>query len=65
MKKGTVSEGTRVTKSLGGSCAYPFGPVLDIPVGEPELGEHPQFKSDGRVNGLFQAPDQPPMAQEV
>lgn len=43
--------------------AYPFGTVLDIPVGIPDPAEHPNFKSNSRIHGLFKTPNQPPAMQ--
>lgn len=48
---------------IGG--AHPTGTIIDIPSSIPDPTEHPKFKGDSRVHGLFETPYQPPAARET
>ena len=45
--------------------AHPTGTIIDIPSSIPDPTEHPKFKGDSRVHGLFETPYQPPAARET
>ena len=41
-------------------CTYPFGTVIDVADGIPDLAQYPKLESSGRENGLLETPDHRP-----
>ena len=45
--------------------AYPTGTIVDISNGKQNSAEHPSFKGDSRIHGLFETPYHRPAARKM